>query len=222
MIGWLGSSSSASSAAGWLRRRPSRRATVSVPARDGGFSPARARATRISFAAPARPRARTSTRSKSVTLTAFAGVVAFQVSSGHGGPGAGSPEAGGTSTGHAGGSVSVGCSSGAYGFGIESMSGTGTGSGSAAGGANRSFRPATSAASSPCVSASSGRNACTVGAIRPARTTRWICGCAHERFSGAAEAAAATARQNPSRTTKRMRRTAHVVSAERRARMTPT
>src|SRR3954468_15796723 len=84
VIGWSGSCSSASSAAGWLKRSPSSRATVSVPTRAGGERPASRRATRIFVAAVVRPSAPTRTRSNCVTVTEVVGLGAFHFDAVHG------------------------------------------------------------------------------------------------------------------------------------------
>jgi hypothetical protein len=69
----LGSSSSASWPVGWFVRRPSRRATTSLPKRLGGASPA-LRAPRVNAAAASpRPSALTSDASSAVIVTVASG-----------------------------------------------------------------------------------------------------------------------------------------------------
>ena len=67
--GWEGSNSRSSEPYGWLSRRPSRRATVSVPSIDVGTRPASRAATRIRFAAGSSPSAPTIWASSSRIVT---------------------------------------------------------------------------------------------------------------------------------------------------------
>ena len=214
MAGSFGSSSSPSSSAGWLSRRPRSRATTSVPKRDGTFRPAARAPLTNSEAAPERPRAETSRASSWDIVAGAPGFAIF------GGFGTGAGVGVGSGVGVVSvdvvvvvvGSVVVG--SVVVGGTVGTVGSIGR-AGSVGGGASTCCRPNARLASACAVRVPFGRNlAGSDVPIRPCAVTARISGAAQSAGAEPAECVAREAAAEPVRTSTRM------AAAEERRRLT--